>query len=94
MIDFLELILELVNVKSRNELVALLVIGCTNSSNISGPDVIGTSKIYGDVYRYTIDEHEYIKMGSGITHSGTCKKCKKELESTIRKIVKEEHSQW
>lgn len=58
--------------------------GYTNSSNISGPDV----------YRYTIDEHEYIKMGSGITHSGTCKKCKKELESTIRKVVKEEHSQW
>lgn len=27
MIDFLELILELVNVKSRNELVVLLVIG-------------------------------------------------------------------
>lgn len=53
--------------------------GCTNSSNISGPDV----------YRYTIDE--YIKMGNGFTHSGTCKK---ELESTIRKIVKEEHSQW
>lgn len=68
--------------------------GCTNSSNISGPDVIGTSKIYGDVYRYTIGEHEYIKMGSGITHSGTCKKCKKELESTIRKVVKGEHSQW
>lgn len=66
--------------------------GCTNSSNISGPDVIGISKIYGVVYRYTIDE--YIKMGSGITHSGTCKKCKKELESTIRKVVKEEHSQW
>lgn len=59
--------------------------GCTNSSNISGPDVIGASKMYGDVYRYTIDE--YIKMGN----SGTCKK---ELESTIRKIVKEEHSQW
>lgn len=59
--------------------------GCTNSSNISGPDVIGASKMYGD---------EYIKMGNGFTHSGTCKKCKKELESTIRKIVKEEHSQW
>lgn len=41
-----------------------------------------------------IDEHEYIKMGNGFTHSGTCKKCKKELESTIRKVVKEEHSQW
>lgn len=80
MIDFLELILELVNVKSRNELVALLV--------------IGASKMYGDVYRYTIDEHEYIKTGNGFTHSGTCKKCKKELESTIRKVVKEEHSQW
>lgn len=72
-------------------LVMFFLMGCTNSSNISGPDVIG---IYGDVYRYTIDEHEYIKMGSGITHSGTCKKCKKELESTIRKVVKEEHSQW
>lgn len=28
-------------------------------------------------------------MGNGFTHSGTCKK---ELESTIRKIVKEEYS--
>lgn len=46
-------------------LVMFLLMGCTNSSNISGPDVIGTSKMYGDVYRYT-----------------------------IRKIVKEEHSQW
>lgn len=63
--------------------------GCTNSSNISGPDVVGTSKMHGDVYRYTIDE--YIKMGNGFAHSGTCKK---ELESTIRKIVKEERSQW
>lgn len=35
--------------------------GCTNSSNVSGPDVVGTSKMHGDVYRYTIDEHEYIK---------------------------------
>lgn len=34
---------------------------------------------------------ETSKMGNGFTHSGTCKK---ELESTIRKIVKEEHSQW
>lgn len=63
-------------------LVMFLLMGCTNSSNISGPDV----------YRHTIDE--YIKMGNGFTHSGTCKKCKKELESTIRKVVKEEHSQW
>lgn len=70
-------------------LVMFLLMGCTNSSNISGPDVIGASKMYGDVYRYTIDE--YIKMGNGFTHSGTCKK---ELESTIRKVVKEEHSQW
>jgi hypothetical protein len=69
-------------------LVMFLLMGCTNSSNISGPDVIGASKMY----RYTIDE--YIKMGNGFTHSGTCKKCKKELESTIRKVVKEEHSQW
>lgn len=38
-------------------LVMFFLMGCTNSSNISGPDVIGTSKIYGDVYRYTIDEH-------------------------------------
>lgn len=72
-------------------LAMFFLMGCTNSSNISGPDVIGTSKVHGDVYRYTIDEHEYIKMGNGFAHSGTCKK---ELESTIRKIVKEERSQW
>ena len=73
-------------------LVMFFLMVCTNSSNVSGPDVVGTSKMYGDVYRYTIDE--YIKMGNGFAHSGTCKKCKKELESTIRKIVKEGHSQW
>lgn len=44
-------------------LVMFFLMGCTNSSNISGPDVIGTSKMNGDVYRYTIDEHEYIKNG-------------------------------
>lgn len=72
-------------------LVMFLLMGCTNSSNVGGPDHIGTSKVYGDIYKYTIDEHEYIRMGNGLAHSGTCKK---ELESTIRKIVKEERSQW
>lgn len=81
------LVKETSNYITRNRLNAMVL-------GISGPDVIGASKMYGDVYRYTIDEHEYIKMGNGFTHSGTCKKCKKELESTIRKIVKEEHSQW
>ena len=75
-------------------LVMFLLMGCTNSSNVGGPDHIGTSKVYGDIYKYTIDEHEYIRMGHGLAHSGTCKKCKEELESTIRKIVKEERSQW
>ena len=75
-------------------LALFFLMGCTNSSHISDTDVVGTSKMHGDVYRYTIDEHEYIKMGSGFAHSGTCKKCKKELESTVRKIVKEERSQW
>lgn len=50
-------------------LVMFLLMGCTNSSNISGPNTIGTS-------------------------SGTCKKCKADLESIIRKVVKEERSQW
>lgn len=63
--------------------------GCTDSSNVSGPNVMGTSRVHGSVYVYTIDEHEYIEMGNGLTHSGTCKKCKEELENTIRKIIKE-----
>lgn len=41
-----------------------------------------------------IDGHEYIKLGNGFAHSGTCKKCKTDLESIIRKVVKEERSQW
>lgn len=64
-------------------LVMFLLMGCTNSSNISGPNTIGTSKVHGDVYSYVIDGH-----------SGTCKKCKTDLESIIRKVVKEERSQW
>lgn len=64
-------------------LVMFLLMGCTNSSNISGPNTIGTSK-----------GHEYIELGNGFAHSGTCKKCKTDLESIIRKVVKEERSQW
>lgn len=69
-------------------LVMFLLMGFTNSSNISGPNTIGTSKVHG------IDGHEYIKLGNGFAHSGTCKKCKTDLESIIRKVVKEERSQW
>ncbi len=43
-------------------LVMFLLMGCTNSSNISGPNTIGASKV--------------------------------DLESIIRKVVKEERSQW
>lgn len=53
-----------------------------------------TSKVHGDVYSYVIDGHEYIKLGNGFAHSGTCKKCKTDLENIIRKVVKEERSQW
>lgn len=67
-------------------LVMFLLMGCTNT--------IGTSKVHGDVYSYVIDGHEYIKLGNGFAHSGTCKKCKADLESIIRKVVKEERSQW
>lgn len=73
-------------------LVMFLLMGCTNSSNISGPNTIETSK--GHVYSYVVDGHEYIKLGNGYVHSGTCKKCKADLESIIRKVVKEERSQW
>lgn len=75
-------------------LVMFLLMDCTNSSNISGPNTIGTSKVHGDVYSYVIDGHEYIKLGNGFAHSSTCKKCKADLESIIRKVVKEERSQW
>lgn len=75
-------------------LVMFLLMGCTNSSNTSGPNTIGTSKVHGDVYSYVIDGHEYIKLGNGFAHSGTCKKCRTDLESIIRKVVKEERSQW
>lgn len=75
-------------------LVMFLLTGCTNSSNVSGPNVIGTSKMHGNVYVYTIDGHEYIKMGYGFAHSGTCKKCKEELDSIVRKTIREESTQW
>lgn len=63
-----------------------------NSRNVSGPNVVGESKVYGDINEYIIDGHEYIKMGYGLSHSGSCKKCREELESTIRMIIREENS--
>lgn len=68
--------------------------GCTNSSNVGGPDHIGTSRVCGDIYKYTIDEHEYIRMGYGLAHSGTCKKCRQEKDSinVILNAIKDEWS--
>lgn len=65
-------------------LVMFLLMGCTNSSNISGPNTIGTSKVHGDVYSYVIDGHEYIKLGNGFARN----------VRQIWKVVKEERSQW
>lgn len=80
----------------------LLLYGCIGAGipyEVLTKGVLPSSEEYGvkvapatiRVNYHTIYSHS---MGSGITHSGTCKKCKKELESTIRKVVKGEHSQW
>lgn len=56
---------------------------CKRTDNVSESRKIGSS----DIYEYTVNKHDYIKMGYGIAHSGTCKKCKQERDSIVNVVI-------
>lgn len=61
---------------------------CRDTNNVSKPRKIGRFKTI-TIEEQTIDGHDYIIKGHGITHSGTCKKCKQERDSIVALLIEE-----
>ena len=69
-------------------LVMFCLMSCERTSNVSESKVIGSTS--GSlVYESTINGHDYIRVGHGMSHSGTCKKCKQERDSIVNIIINE-----
>lgn len=67
-------------------LFMFFLMSCERTSNVSECRHIGTSDT-DYIYEYTINEHDYIRKGHGLAHSGTCKKCKQERDSVISIVI-------
>lgn len=70
-------------------LVVPFLISCERTDNVSESRIIGTTS-GSRIFERTIDGHDYITRGHGITHSGTCKKCKQERDSIVNLILNNE----
>lgn len=70
-------------------LIMFFLMSCERTtSNVSEVRHIGTSNAE-HIFECTIDGHDYIKIGYGVAHSGTCKKCKQERDSIVNVLIKE-----
>lgn len=67
-------------------LIMFFLMSCKRTDNVSESRKIGSSDI-DYIYECTVNKHDYIKMGYGIAHSGTCKKCKQERDSIVNVVI-------
>lgn len=67
-------------------LIMFFLMSCERTSNVSEVRHIGTSNTE-HIFECTIDGHDYIKIGYGVAHSGTCKKCKQERDSIVNYVI-------
>lgn len=65
---------------------AIVISSCTPTENVLKLQKIGQSE-WGYINQLTIDSHDYITYDRGITHSGTCKRCKQEQDSIVNVII-------
>lgn len=67
-----------------------LLTSCSNfTNNVTPLKRIGTNSNYSGFYSLQINGHEYVYSYYQLAHSGECAKCKHELDSIVRKAVKE-----
>lgn len=64
----------------------VLISSCTPTENVSKLREIGQSE-WASINELTIDSHDYLLYDRGITHSGTCRKCKQEKDSITSLII-------
>lgn len=69
-------------------LVMFFLMSCERTGNVSDAVIIGCTS-GAAVYDRVIDGHNYIKVGYGMAHSGTCRKCKQERDSIVNVIINE-----
>lgn len=69
-------------------LVMFFLMSCERTSNVSESRIIGSGS-FALIYEFTLDGHDYIKRSHGMTHSGTCRKCKQERDSIVNVIINE-----
>lgn len=69
-------------------LVMFFLVSCERTDNVSEPKIIGATS-GSRIFERTIEGHDYIKVGYGMAHSGTCKKCKQERDSIVNVIINE-----
>ena len=66
-----------------------LLSGCADSPNAGNGRNVGNYG--GNMYSsFTLNNHEYIVSTYRMAHSGECKQCKHELDSIVRKAIREE----
>lgn len=68
-------------------LVMFFLMSCERTGNVSEMRTIGRNDNGGTVVEITVDNHDYIWISRGYTHSGTCRKCKQERDSIINVII-------
>lgn len=67
-------------------LVMFFLTSCERTSNVSKPKTIGS--VSGtNINEYVINGHDYIEKFYGMSHSGTCRKCKQERDSIVNLII-------
>lgn len=66
-----------------------LLSSCTPSGGVGSREFKGIDN-YGDFYGIiVVDNHEYLRTSYGLSHAGTCKQCKHELDSIVKNAVNE-----
>lgn len=69
-------------------LVMFFLMSCERTNNVTESRIIGATS-GSHVFERTIDGHDYITVGYGMAHSGTCKKCKQERDSIVNVLINE-----
>lgn len=68
-------------------LVMFFLMSCERTDNVSESRVIGQLEGWGPIIEITVDDHDYINITKGFTHSGNCRKCKREKDSISNLII-------
>lgn len=68
-------------------LTLFLLTSCERTGKVSESRIVGHTSSGLIIRERIINDHDYITYGHGISHSGTCRKCKQEKDSITSLII-------